>query len=114
MLLRESLGKNNKKKVQLELIGKTKLVLPRRRLIFIRTFRTKYSSKLLYHKIEYSKRRRKCKLLLDYLIIHSRKYMKESNIDIMHLNEINSVFLDCDEERKGVITKKSFILQIAE
>lgn len=28
-----------------------------------------------------------------------RRYMKENNVDIMHLNAINSVFLDCDTER---------------
>jgi hypothetical protein len=32
--------------------------------------------------------------------------MKENNVDIMHLNEINNVFLDCDEDRKGQISKK--------
>lgn len=30
--------------------------------------------------------------------------MKENQVDIAHLNEINSVFLDCDEERSGLIT----------
>ena len=30
-----------------------------------------------------------------------RRYMKENNVDIMHLNAINSVFLDCDTERQG-------------
>ena len=40
--------------------------------------------------------------------------MKESEVDIMHLNSINGVFLDCDEEGSGVITKKQFILKIAE
>ena len=32
----------------------------------------------------------------------------------MHLNSINSVFLDCDDNREGIITKKKFIMQIAE
>jgi hypothetical protein len=40
--------------------------------------------------------------------------MKENNVDIMHLNAINSVFLDCDLERQGLITKKSFLLHIAD
>lgn len=29
--------------------------------------------------------------------LYSRKYMKENDVNIMHLNVINSVFLDCDE-----------------
>lgn len=40
--------------------------------------------------------------------------MKENKVDIMHLNAINGVFLDCDEERTGIITKKQLLLKIAE
>ena len=40
--------------------------------------------------------------------------MKENDVDIMHLNAINTVFLDCDSERTGVITRKSLFEQIAE
>lgn len=32
--------------------------------------------------------------------------MKENDVNIMHLNAINNVFLDCDEKGAGVITKK--------
>lgn len=35
------------------------------------------------------------------LIFFSRRYMKENAVDIMHLNAIDSAFLDCDEEREG-------------
>jgi hypothetical protein len=41
--------------------------------------------------------------------------MKENGVDIMHLNAINSAFLDCDEEeRSGFTTKKILFLKIAE
>ena len=40
--------------------------------------------------------------------------MKENEVDIMHLNALNGVFLDCDLERTGLITKKQFLLHIAE
>jgi hypothetical protein len=36
--------------------------------------------------------------------------MKENDVDIMHLNAISSVFLDCDDARTGIITKKQLIL----
>jgi hypothetical protein len=32
--------------------------------------------------------------------------MKDNDVDIMHLNVINGVFLDCDENRTGLVTKK--------
>ena len=35
-------------------------------------------------------------------------------MDIMHLNALNGVFLDCDEERTGIITKKQLLMKIAE
>ena len=85
-------------------------MLHQKRLIFTKIYRTKYSSKLLYHKIEFNQRKKKCKFIVSIEINFSRKYIKEGNIDIAHLNEINSVFLDCDEDRKGTITKKSFLL----
>ena len=40
--------------------------------------------------------------------------MKDNNVDIMHLNAIQSVFLDCDQDRTGLITKKEFLMTIAE
>lgn len=40
--------------------------------------------------------------------------MKENDVDIMHLNAINDAFLDCDEQRTGVISKKAFLMKIAE
>lgn len=40
--------------------------------------------------------------------------MKDNDVDIMHLNAINGAFLDCDEDRVGVITKKNLLLKIAE
>jgi hypothetical protein len=40
--------------------------------------------------------------------------MKENDVDIMHLNAINGVFLDCDEDRTGLISKKKFLTTIAE
>ncbi|CDW82666.1 ef hand family protein [Stylonychia lemnae] len=43
-----------------------------------------------------------------------RKYMKENDVDIMHLNAIDGAFLDCDEERAGTITKKALLEKIAE
>jgi len=43
-----------------------------------------------------------------------RRYMKENGVDIMHLLAIKGAFLDCDSERSGVITKRQFLLQIAE
>lgn len=36
--------------------------------------------------------------------------MKENEVDIMHLQAINDIFLDCDEQRTGIITKKNFLL----
>ena len=45
---------------------------------------------------------------------YSRKYMKENHIDIMHLNEINSVFLDCDMEGKGFVPKNKFLIAVAD
>ena len=46
--------------------------------------------------------------------VNSRKYMKENGVDIMHLHAISSVFLDCDEQRTGIVTKKQLLLQIHE
>ena len=40
--------------------------------------------------------------------------MKENNVDIMHLNAIQSVFLDCDQERAGLVSKKAFLTTVAE
>lgn len=40
--------------------------------------------------------------------------MKGNNIDILHLNKLRSTFLDCDEERTGLISKKKFLLLMAE
>lgn len=40
--------------------------------------------------------------------------MKDNEVDIMHLNVINSVFLDCDDERTGLITKKQFLMKVSE
>lgn len=40
--------------------------------------------------------------------------MKENDVDIMHLNAIDSAFLDCDEDREGKITKKALLEKIAE
>ena len=40
--------------------------------------------------------------------------MKDNEVDIMHLNALNGVFLDCDEERTGIITKRQLLLKIAE
>jgi len=40
--------------------------------------------------------------------------MKENGVDIMHLNEIDGAFLDCDEKRSGLISKKELIEKIAE
>ena len=40
--------------------------------------------------------------------------MKENHIDIMHLNEINSVFLDCDMEGKGFVPKNKFLIALAD
>lgn len=40
--------------------------------------------------------------------------MKENNVDIMHLNAIQSVFLDCDQERTGLVAKKDLLSTIAE
>ena len=44
----------------------------------------------------------------------SIKYMKDNNVDIMHLNVLNGVFLNSDEERTGLITKKQLLHKIAE
>lgn len=32
--------------------------------------------------------------------------MKDNEIDISHLNAISNAFLECDESRTGIITKK--------
>ena len=32
----------------------------------------------------------------------------------MHLNKLRSAFLDCDEQRTGLVSKKRFILMMAE
>lgn len=40
--------------------------------------------------------------------------MKDNHVDIMHLNAIESAFLDCDEERTGSITKKALLTKIAD
>lgn len=40
--------------------------------------------------------------------------MKDNDVDIMHLNAINGAFLDCDEERVGIIPKKDLFIKIAE
>lgn len=40
--------------------------------------------------------------------------MKENDVDIMHLNAIESAFLDCDEEREGQCTKKALLEKISE
>jgi hypothetical protein len=45
---------------------------------------------------------------------YSRRYMKDNEVDIMHLNAINGAFLDCDEDRIGVISKRALLMRIAE
>jgi hypothetical protein len=40
--------------------------------------------------------------------------MKDNDVDIMHLNAINGVLLDCDEDGTGIITKKDLLMKIAE
>ena len=40
--------------------------------------------------------------------------MKENEVDISHLNAISGAFLDCDETRTGMITKKQLFEQILE
>ncbi len=40
--------------------------------------------------------------------------MKDNHVDIMHLNAIESAFLDCDEHRTGMITKRQLLMKIAE
>jgi hypothetical protein len=39
--------------------------------------------------------------------------MKENQVDIAHLNAINSVFLDCDLARTGLVSQRAFFLQLA-
>lgn len=39
---------------------------------------------------------KECKKLIINNVHNSRRYIKENRVDIAHLNELISVFLDCD------------------
>jgi hypothetical protein len=50
------------------------------------------------------------------LKLYSRQYLKGNKINYSHLNAVRRVFLDVDEsgEKLGIISKREFLLKIAE
>ena len=56
----------------------------------------------------------RCKVCRFHL--YSRQYLKGNKINYSHLNAVRRVFLDVDEngEKLGVISKRDFLLKIAE
>ena len=56
------------------------------------------------------------KCILSKLSIYSRQYLKGNKINYNHLNAVRRVFLDADEngEKLGIISKREFLLKIAE
>jgi hypothetical protein len=59
---------------------------------------------------------RECNSFFFVTVYYSRQYMKANKINYSHLNVARRAFLDVDEngEKMGLITKREFLMKIAE